>query len=210
MPETGTTRGRRRATPTKGDQRERDILDAAEKQLATIGFDGMTIETITKAVGITRGAFYFYFASKNAVLAALVERTVAVLRAEIEAADASGEPAHALCRSIDQTRDMWRDHGNVMRAAVELTPTVAAVGESWHSAVTAIRDITRAIAERAGLPDNDAPTGAHAVTTALVWMTERAFYQASKSGISLDDTAVTLTHLWLNALGMAPGRSAWR
>jgi len=202
VPETGTNR--RRAAPTKGDQRERAVLDAAEEQLDTIGFDRMTIETITNAVGITRGAFYFYFASKNAVLAALVARTVVTLRTEIEAADASGEPALALQRSIDQTRDMWRDHGDVMRAAVELAPTVAAIGESWHSAVTAIRDITQAIAERAGLPDADSPTGAHAVTTALVWMTERAFYQASKTGVPLDDTAATLTHLWLNALGLAP------
>ncbi|MFI6170630.1 TetR/AcrR family transcriptional regulator [Nocardia sp. NPDC051052] len=200
MPETGTTR--RRTAPTKGDQRERAILDAAEEQLNTLGFDRMTIETITKAVGITRGAFYFYFGSKNAVLAALVERTVATLRAEIEAADGSGEPALALRRSVGQTRDMWRDHGDVMRAAVELSPTVEAIGASWHSAVAAIRDITQAIAERAGLPDDDGPTGAHAVTTALVWMTERAFYQASKTGISLDDTAATLTHLWLNALGL--------
>lgn len=199
MPETT----RRRTAPTKGDQREQAILDAAEEQLHTIGFDRMTIETITKAVGITRGAFYFYFASKNAVLAALVERTVTTLRAEIDAADASsGEPGSALRRSIDQTRDMWRDHGDVMRAAVELAPTVEPIGESWHSAVTAIRGTTRAIAERAGLPDHDGPTGAHAVTTALVWMTERAFYQASKTGDSLDDTAVTLTHLWLNAMGI--------
>ncbi|MFI6044096.1 TetR/AcrR family transcriptional regulator [Nocardia sp. NPDC051321] len=200
MPETGTTR--RRTAPSKGDQRERAILDAAEEQLDTLGFDRMTIETITKAVGITRGAFYFYFGSKNAVLAALVERTVVTLRAEIEAADGSGEPALALRRSVGQTRDMWRDHGDVMRAAVELSPTVEAIGASWHSAVAAIRDITQAIAERAGLSDDDGPTGAHAVTTALVWMTERAFYQASKTGISLDDTAATLTHLWLNALGL--------
>ncbi|MCU1642810.1 MAG: TetR/AcrR family transcriptional regulator [Nocardia sp.] len=204
MPETGTTRGRRRAAPTKGDQREQAILDTTEMQLDTLGFDRMTIETITNAVGITRGAFYFYFASKNAVLAALVARTVVTLRTEIEAADASGEPALALRRSIDQTRDMWRDHGDVMRAAVELAPTVAAIGESWHSAVTAIRDITQAIAERTGLPDVDGPTGARAVTTALVWMTERAFYQASKTGVSLDDTAATLTHLWLNALDLTP------
>lgn len=200
MPDTGTTR--RRTAPTKGDQRERAILDAAEQQLDTLGFERMTIETITKAVGITRGGFYFYFGSKNAVLAALVERTVARLRTEIEAADASGEPAPALHRSLDQTRDMWRDHGDVMRAAVELSPTVEAIGASWHAAVAAIRDITQAIAERAGLPDDDGPTGAHAVTTALVWMTERAFYQASKTGVSLDDTAATLTHLWLNALGL--------
>ncbi|MGW4714165.1 TetR/AcrR family transcriptional regulator [Nocardia sp. NPDC004260] len=147
-----------------------------------------------------------YFASKNAVLAALVERTVTALRAEIHAADATGESAAALRRSLDQTRDMWREHGSVMRAAVELAPMIPAVGDSWHGAVAVIRDITRTITERAGLPGDDGPTGAHAITTALVWMTERAFYPASKSGPSLDDTARTLTHLWLTALEPAAGR----
>lgn len=70
--------------------------------------------------------------------------------------------------------------------------------------MNAIRDITRTIAERAGLPD-DGPTGVHAITTALVWMTERAFYQASKTGISLEDIGETFTHLWLNALVPARG-----
>lgn len=99
---------------------------------------------------------------------------------------------------------MWRDYGSVMRAAVELAPTVAAIDESWQSAVTAIRDITRAIAGRAGLADDDGPTGAHAVTTALVWLTERAFYQTAKAGTSLDDTAVILTRLWLTTLNITP------
>ncbi|MGW4769193.1 TetR/AcrR family transcriptional regulator [Nocardia sp. NPDC004278] len=203
MPDTPTRRGRRRNTPTKGDLRERAILDAAERQLQEIGFERMTIETVATDVGITRGAFYFYFASKNALLTALVERTVETLRTEIDDADAAGPPETAIRRAVARTAQMWRDHGNVVRAAVDLAPTVPAIEESWHSAVAAIRDTTQGIAERAGIPHDDGPAGARAVATALVWMTERSFYQASRSGGPLDDTAATVTHIWLTALGLA-------
>ncbi|QWF78858.1 TetR/AcrR family transcriptional regulator [Amycolatopsis sp. CA-230715] len=196
--------GRRRATPTKGDLRERAILDAAEHQLGTDGWDGMTAATIAKAAGITRGALYFYFGSKNEVLAALVAQTVSQLRAEIDAADDGGqsEPGDALRQGVEQTARMWREHGTVMRAAVELSPTVPAIDEAWRSAVIALADTTRGIAERAGFPAGSGPREAAAVTEALVWMTERVFYQATVTGGSLDEAAATLSHVWLTALGI--------
>src|SRR3954466_3767735 len=74
---------RRRTAPRKGDLREAAILDAAERQLSDRGADRITVETIATAAGITRGALYFYFGSKNDVLAALVERTVTAVVTEI-------------------------------------------------------------------------------------------------------------------------------
>jgi hypothetical protein len=57
----------RRTTPAvrKGDLRERQILDAVEKLQATRGYADMTVGDIAEAAGITRGALYFYFASKQ-------------------------------------------------------------------------------------------------------------------------------------------------
>jgi AcrR family transcriptional regulator len=205
VPQPAESKGRRRVAPSKGDLRERAILDAAEHQLVGNGLDHMTVETIATAAGITRGAFYFYFGSKNDVLTALVERTVSTLRAEVDAADSAGtsSPAEAVELSVQQTARMWHEHGSVMRAAVDLSPTIPAIAEQWRSAVSAIADITRRIAERAGLPAGDGPTDAAAVTAALVWMTERCFYQASRAGGSVDETAATLTHVWLTALDLS-------
>ena len=47
----------RRTAPAvrKGDLRERQILDAAEKLLATRGYADMTVGEIAEATGITRG-----------------------------------------------------------------------------------------------------------------------------------------------------------
>ncbi|UKD54416.1 TetR/AcrR family transcriptional regulator [Amycolatopsis sp. FU40] len=193
------TRSRRRTAPTKGDLRERAILDAAEQQLNSTGGACMTVATIAQEAGITRGALYFYFGSKNEVLAALVERTVAKLRAEVDAVDAAASaPGEAVRRGIGQTARMWREHGTVMRTAVELSPSVPAIDQAWRSAVVALADTMRGVAERAGLPSGTAAE----VASALVWMTERVFYQAFAAGSSLDDAAATLTRVWLSALGL--------
>ena len=191
------TRPRRRTAPTKGDLRERAILDAAEQQLNSTGGACMTVATIAQEAGITRGALYFYFGSKNEVLAALVERTVAKLRAEVDAVGAAASaPGEAVRQGIGQTARMWREHGTVMRTAVELSPSVPAIDQAWRSAVVALADTMAGVAERAGLPSGTAAE----VASALVWMT--VFYQAFAAGGSLDDAAATLTRVWLSALGL--------
>ncbi|MCP2267039.1 TetR/AcrR family transcriptional regulator [Promicromonospora thailandica] len=199
----GTDGRRRRTAPTKGDLRERAILDAAEQQLASAGYEGMTVATIAQAAGITRAALYFYFGSKHDVVAALVERTVTALRAEIDAAGDGATPGQAVRDGVERTARMWREHGTVMRAAVELSPAVPAIDRAWRSAVVALADTMRGVAERAGVPAGPGPRDAAAVTAALVWMTERVFYQAvvAGAGPALDDAAATLTHVWSSALG---------
>jgi hypothetical protein len=48
------------------------------------------------------------------------------------------------------------------------------------------------------------PTGAQAVATTLVWMTERAFYQAATTGApGIPAVAATCTAVWLRALGLS-------
>jgi AcrR family transcriptional regulator len=176
--------------------RERAILDAAESQLTAEGADGMTVATIAQEAGITRGALYFYFGSKNEVLAALVERAVAELRGEIDAVDDGAEPADVVRQGLERTAQMWREHGTVMRTAVELSPTVPAIDQAWRSAVLALADTMRGVVERAGVAAGESA----AVAAALVWMTERVFYQAVVAKSSLSDAAATLTRVWLATL----------
>jgi hypothetical protein len=86
-----------------------------------------------------------------------------------------------------------------MRAAVELSPSVPAIDEHWRGAITATARTTRRAMVRAGTPD-DGPHGAAALSRALVWTTERSFYEAVKVGASLDQVAETMVHLWFAAL----------
>lgn len=54
--------------------RRKEILDAAQMLVYTKGYEQMTIQDILDKLGISKGAFYHYFNSKQALLEALIER----------------------------------------------------------------------------------------------------------------------------------------
>jgi AcrR family transcriptional regulator len=54
--------------------RRSEILDAAQMLVYTKGYEQMTIQDILDKLSISKGAFYHYFNSKQALLEALIER----------------------------------------------------------------------------------------------------------------------------------------
>jgi AcrR family transcriptional regulator len=54
--------------------RRNEILDAAQKLIYTKGYNQMTIQDVLDELKISKGAFYHYFNSKQALLEALIER----------------------------------------------------------------------------------------------------------------------------------------
>jgi AcrR family transcriptional regulator len=57
-----------------------EILDVAQQLVATKGYARMSIQDILDRLQISKGAFYYYFSSKQALLEALAER----LREQVE------------------------------------------------------------------------------------------------------------------------------
>lgn len=53
-----------------------EILDLAQRLIYTKGYEQMSIQDILDGLGISKGAFYHYFDSKQALLEGIVERTV--------------------------------------------------------------------------------------------------------------------------------------
>lgn len=70
-------------------ERRDELLDAAQRLCATVGYDALSIEQLTRDAGVAKGTFYYHFASKTDMLGALVQRYAAALFAELDAA-ASG------------------------------------------------------------------------------------------------------------------------
>ena len=62
------------------DERRAAIIAAAQRFIYTKGYEQMTVQDILNELGISKGAFYHYFDSKQAVLEALMEQ----LQAEAE------------------------------------------------------------------------------------------------------------------------------
>jgi AcrR family transcriptional regulator len=54
--------------------RRNEILDATQRLVYTKGYEQMSIQDILDSLQISKGAFYHYFGSKQALLEALVER----------------------------------------------------------------------------------------------------------------------------------------
>lgn len=194
----------RRAAESKGDMRERAILDTCEVLLTDKGYDAMTVNDIAQGAGITRGALYFYFGSKQEAVTALVARTVEHLWERSRATAEADEPRAAVATAMRRTVELWNDHGPVMRTAIDLSLGVPEIGRLWnHTADLFIAAIT-AVLERAGVEPGGGPKQASAMARALCWMIERNFYHASQeSRESLQNTSDTCEHIWLISAGLS-------
>ena len=60
--------------PRSGEQTRERILEATQQLTLRRGFGATSIDRVIEAAGITKGAFFYHFASKNDLALALVER----------------------------------------------------------------------------------------------------------------------------------------
>jgi len=167
----------------------------------------MTVGDIAEAVGITRGALYFYFASKQDILIALVARTVQSLRQDsVEVLDHPGPVHEVFAAALETTAAQWRDHGVVMRAAVDFSSSVPEVDQLWTGTAQAIAEAIGELLVRAGTSAGDGPDDAPALSRALCWMVERSFYQASRvSAEEVDVARQSCQAVWLRVQGGMTG-----
>ncbi|MFB6441275.1 TetR/AcrR family transcriptional regulator [Streptomyces sp. NPDC056411] len=193
----------RRSAERKGDVRERAILDTCEALLAEKGYDAMTVGDIAQDVGITRGALYFYFGSKQEVVTALVARTVEHLWERSRATAEADDPRQAIAAAMRRTVELWDEHGLVMRTAIDLSLTVPEIGELWSRTADLFITAITAVLERAGIQAGTEPEQASAMARALCWMIERTFYHASQEcGENLQQASATCEHIWLISAGL--------
>lgn len=193
----------RRTTERKGDLRERAILDTCEALLASQGYDAMTVGDIAQGAGITRGALYFYFGSKQEVVTALVARTVVHLWERSRATAEAEEPRQAITAAMRRTIELWEEHGLVMRTAIDLSLSIPEIGALWSRTADLFSTAITAVLERAGVPAGTGPAQASAMGRALCWMVERSFYHASQqSPEDLRAAAATCEHIWVTSAGL--------
>jgi TetR/AcrR family transcriptional regulator, ethionamide resistance regulator len=106
--------GRRRGA-RKGDAREAAILRTFEDLIATKPLSAIGVDELAIGAGISRSAFYFYFASKDAVLTSLLDGLEESLLAENADWYAGGAAEPALRRSLDHGAALWSARGPLLR-----------------------------------------------------------------------------------------------
>jgi AcrR family transcriptional regulator len=194
----------RRAPRVSGDERERAILQTAERLLERRSLRDISVDDLARGAGISRPTFYFYFASKEAVLLALLDRLVEEAREGVAIAFLATDPPRVLREGITAIRDTFRDHRAVALAAAEARAGSSAVRELWARVMeTFVAETTAAIeAER---ERGAAPPGvpARELATALNWMNERvlhATFEGQEPAIDEDAVLDTLVQVWLRAI----------
>ena len=99
---------------TKEERTRRDILDASLRQFQRFGLRKTTLEDIASAMGKKKSFLYYYFESKDAILAAVVHREMNVItaqtRALVEAQPTPQDKLHAfftapLLQMLDRIRN---------------------------------------------------------------------------------------------------------
>jgi AcrR family transcriptional regulator len=92
----------------RAEARPDELLDAALDEFIAKGFDAARVEDIAKRAGLSKGAVYLYFKSKEELLRALIEREVSPVLAQV------GEMA----RQAENPRDTLRMIGRFAGAQI--------------------------------------------------------------------------------------------
>jgi TetR/AcrR family transcriptional regulator, ethionamide resistance regulator len=197
----------RRSTRASGDDRERAILETAERLLEERPLSEISVDDLAKGAGISRPTFYFYFPSKDAVVLTIIDRLVAAAagsREDALATLAQGDPRAGLRKGLEDLYAAFRARRAVVLAAAELRTTNSEARDLWAQVMEGwVTDVTAVIeAERAR---GAAPPGqpARDVAIALVQMNERVQYATfAGESPSLEDERVleVLVEIWLRTI----------
>ncbi len=151
---------------------EQAVLRATEELLEEgASFAELGIERIATRAGISRTAFYFYFRDKRELL---VRLTSDVNEQLLEAAGTWWSGEGELRDALRAIADLYREHGALLRAVVEVSTYDEEVAGFWRSLVGRFAEPTR---ERIEAERPELASTARATAFALVWMVERSFYQ---------------------------------
>lgn len=86
----------RKIDPARHEERRRQIMEAAGRRLARDGFRGATMARICAEAGMSPGAVYHYFESKEAIVAARMEAVLERWTGAFAELIESGEPLSIL------------------------------------------------------------------------------------------------------------------
>jgi TetR/AcrR family transcriptional regulator, transcriptional repressor for nem operon len=135
----------RKTEPRKVETRQR-IVDAAGSLFRRYGIDGVGVDAIMHAAGLTHGGFYGHFASKEALVAEVSAAALARSAARWERISDQQEPAEALQRIVGTYLDPA--HLAAVESGCVLTtlgPEVARRPEARAAMATSVRAMLAAL-----------------------------------------------------------------
>lgn len=196
------TLSRRPEAPTEKRQAtETAVLSAMEELLGEgTPYAALSVERIAVRAGISRTAFYFYFADKRELLMRLASELSDEFYREADAWwSGAGDGSDQLTAAVGKIATLYRAHSPLVCAIVEVAAYDEVVGPFWRALVGRFVDASaERIAAEIEAGRADAALEPHGVAFSLVWMTERALYQALAQAdpVGGDDLVAALVRIW--------------
>lgn len=158
------------------------ILDAAARQFAARGFHATRMEDIAAELDLQKGALYYYFDSKEALLTKLVEGRVGTAVAALrEIVESPTPPLDKVRRAIASHLTVFQEHADLYRIfsterlssiSVVAAETVDAVGREYEGLWATL--VEEGMARRALRRDLDVPLTVKAIVgmcnSTLFWL----------------------------------------
>jgi TetR/AcrR family transcriptional regulator, ethionamide resistance regulator len=199
------SRGRRASRPS-GDERQQAILDTASRLIQQRSFAEVSVDDLAKGAGISRPTFYFYFASKEAVLLSLLDPLIKRADTGFDEAmvNIPADPHGAIRRGIEIFFNSFGSDPATARAGIEALNSCPEFRAVWAGlmrkwiAMTA--GLISAERQRGAAPDTlpaiDLATSLNLMNERMIMATLAAEQPAVEHGRVVD----TLTHIWLTSI----------
>ena len=113
--------------------RRAQILEAGLEVFAAEGFRGATLDGIAAAAGLSKPNLLYYFASKEAVYAALLDGLLDTWLGPLRALDPAGDPVEEILAYVRRKLHLARDYpresrlfaGEILRGAPQIAPQLS-------------------------------------------------------------------------------------
>lgn len=117
------------------DAKATEILDAAESLLLRDGYESATMAAIARAAGVSSNAVYWYFPSKDDLLAAMLRRRQEQAFSRLK--DKAGAPLQGQVLAVLGELDSIASLTAAVHERAEHSPAIAEVHEAFHEGVEA-------------------------------------------------------------------------
>ena len=198
-------RGRRTTRPS-GDERQAAILGTAVRLLEHKKFADISVDDLAKGAGLSRPTFYFYFASKDAVLLSLLDPLIQRADTGFDGAmeNLPSDPRRAFRVGITTFFEAFAAYPAMTRAGTDAFVTSPETRATWDSFMQKWIHQTAALItferNRGAAPDT---IPALDLATSLNWMNERmmmATIAEEPGAVPRERIIDTLTHIWLTSI----------
>ncbi len=191
-----------RRPAARGDERRDALLRSLDDHLHESSLESIKIADISRSAGVTRSAFYFYFESKAAAVAALMEQMYDESMVATAHLAGAGTPADNIEATIRGLFGSWDRHQHLFRAMLEARATNTAVRDMWESdresfvpAVASMIAAERAAGRAPAGPDPEA------LAAILLELNDRMLERLARgSGLPRDEQVAIVVHIWLSSI----------